>query len=125
MIRPVHPIAFALLGALFISTQMLGQTQSGGNEARNLMEEARAARAAGDHAKALSLASQAGEIQMTPDVRLFIAEEQRQVGDITGAMSNAEACLMKRHRPNCLIGTPFFGRAEGCWARCSNRPREW
>src|SRR5262249_45346285 len=73
------------------SAQTLGQAQSEA-EARNLMEEARTARAAGDHAKALSLASQAGEIRMTPAVRLFIAEEQRKVGDIAGAMSNAEAC---------------------------------
>ena len=85
-------MAFALLAAFFISAQTLGQAQSESNEVRNLMKQAQAARAARDHATALTLASRAGEIRMTPAVRLFIAEEQKEVGDIIGAMSNAEAC---------------------------------
>src|SRR5215469_14831353 len=85
-------MAFALLAAFFISAQTLGQAQSESNEVRNLMKQAQAAKAAGDHAQALTLASRAGEIRMTPAVRLFIAEEQKEVGDIIGAMSNAEAC---------------------------------
>jgi len=85
-------MAVALLAAFLISAQTLGQAQSEATEAQNLMKKAQAARAAGDHATALLLASRAGEIRMTPAVRLFIAEEQAQVGDITGALSNAEAC---------------------------------
>jgi hypothetical protein len=92
LIRPPHRMAFALVAAFFISAQTLGQAQSEGNEARDLMKKAQAAKAAGDHATALLLASRAGEIRMTPAVRLFIAEEQAEVGDIVGAMSSAEAC---------------------------------
>lgn len=92
MIRPPHRMAFALLAAFFISAQTLAQAQSEGAEAQNLMKKAQAARAAGDHATALLLASRAGEIRMTPAVRLFIAEERAEVGDVAGAMNNAEAC---------------------------------
>ena len=92
MIRPPHRMAFALLAAFFISAQTLAQAQSEGAEAQNLMKKAQAARAAGDHATALLLASRAGEIRLTPAVRLFIAEEQAEVGDVAGAMNNAEAC---------------------------------
>src|SRR6516225_49937 len=92
LIRPPHRMAFALLAAFFISAQTLAQAQSDSAEAQNLMKKAQAARAAGDHATALLLASRASEIRMTPAVRLFIAEEQAEVGDVAGAMNNAEAC---------------------------------
>ena len=42
---------------------------------RELLQGADAARAAGDHPRALDLARRAGEIRMTPSVRLLLAQE--------------------------------------------------
>ncbi|MFO0648032.1 MAG: protein kinase [Polyangiales bacterium] len=60
---------------------------------RLLVERAEAVRAAGQHAEALDLASRAGQIQMTPSVRLFIAQEQQQTNLLAEAFGSADQCL--------------------------------
>jgi hypothetical protein len=59
---------------------------------KQFLEQAQSARAAEDHAKALALASRAGQMQMTPSVRLFIAEEQTAVGQLAESWANAQLC---------------------------------
>jgi hypothetical protein len=65
---------------------------------RLLLEQAQAARSAGDHGRALDAALRAGRIQMTPSVRLFIAEEQQQVGQLAAALGTAELCVRETER---------------------------
>ena len=58
----------------------------------DLLRQAQAASTAGDHARALDLGQRAAEIQWTPSVRLFVAQEQRQVGQLAAGLGNAELC---------------------------------
>lgn len=60
---------------------------------RDLIDQARASRSAGDHARALDLARRAGEIEISLSLRRFIAEEQESLGRVVEAMNNAETCV--------------------------------
>jgi hypothetical protein len=60
---------------------------------RDLIEQARAARTANDHARALDLAQRAGQIEMSASLRRFIAEEQEAAGRVAEAMNSAELCV--------------------------------
>lgn len=60
---------------------------------RGLIEGAQSAREAGDHARALDLASRAGELKMSVSLRRFIAEEQLATGQFAGALGSAELCV--------------------------------
>src|ERR1700687_1571847 len=81
-----------LFGALFIAHSALGQTAEEMATRRVLLNQAREASNASDHAQALSLAARAAEIQMTPSLRLFIAQQQSMVGQLGNAIANAELC---------------------------------
>jgi hypothetical protein len=60
---------------------------------RDLIDQARAARTAGDHARALDLAQRAGQIEMSLSLRRFLSEEQESLGRVADAMNNAETCV--------------------------------
>jgi hypothetical protein len=57
-----------------------------------LVAAAEAARAAGDHARALDLALRAGRVRMTPSLRQLIAYEHEAVGATLDALGAATAC---------------------------------
>lgn len=59
---------------------------------RELLDQAQQARAANDHTRALELAERAAQIQMTPSVRLFIAQEQQSIGRVGEAYANGTLC---------------------------------
>lgn len=65
---------------------------------RALIERATAARTAGRHQEALDLAQRAAQIQMTPSLRLFVMQEQTQVGQLAEAYSSAIACQSEAAR---------------------------
>ncbi len=60
---------------------------------RELLQGADAARAAGDHPRALDLARRAGEIRMTPSVRLLLAQESEVTGSLLEALDHASGCV--------------------------------
>jgi hypothetical protein len=60
---------------------------------RSLIEQAQAARGANNHQEALELSERASRIQMTPSLRLFIAQEQYSLGRLAEAFGNADACM--------------------------------
>lgn len=62
-------------------------------ERRALIEHAGAARDRGDHAEALSLLRQAAARRMSPSLAIFIAEEERQTGDLLRAIADARVAL--------------------------------
>ncbi|MDP3277305.1 MAG: hypothetical protein Q8Q09_19105 [Deltaproteobacteria bacterium] len=59
---------------------------------RELVAQAQRAQRAGQHPEALALAERAAALQMTPSLRMFIAQTQRSVGRLADAMGNAELC---------------------------------
>lgn len=94
----------ALLATLALSptaahAQSLGAVEQ---EARGaLLEEAQRARAAHDHAAALTAARRAHAMQPTPSVRLFIAEEEQEERLFARAFVNARLCASEARRdPN-------------------------
>ncbi len=85
--------ASALGCALSIAGVASAQTESEIATRRLFLDRAQAARASGQHAEALELYQRAGQIQMTPSVRAFIAEEQLRTGRLAEAMGSADLCL--------------------------------
>lgn len=67
-----------------------------------LIEQAERAAAAGDHAAALGFAERAGRIEMTPSLRMIIAEQQIETGAAAAAMSSALLCGREAARDAAL-----------------------
>lgn len=63
-----------------------------------LIEQAERAASAGDHRGALDLADRAGRVEMTPSLRMFIAQEQLATGAAAAAMSSAILCARDASR---------------------------
>ena len=87
-----------VVGALFISTLAWVQpclAQDGGEAAarRDLIEAAQKASQAGNHAEALVLARRAGQIKMTPSLRMFLAEEELASRLYADALGSARQCV--------------------------------
>lgn len=96
----MHPRARATLFALAVTASStfasvargdgLGPTEVAAR--RDLIEQAQQASTAGDHARALDLATRAGELAMSVSLRRFIAEEQLALGKHADALGSAEIC---------------------------------
>ena len=69
---------------------------------RLLLEQADQASRGGDHASALDLARRAGALRMTPSLRLFIAQEDEEIGDLAGAFGNADVCVHEVERDRAM-----------------------
>jgi len=91
-----------VLGVIFISLSVGAQTAEEMATRRTLLDEARKASNARDHAQALSLAAHAAEIRMTPSLRLFIAQEQSLVGQFGNSIANAELCALEATEDKAL-----------------------
>lgn len=76
-----------------IATNALAQDADTARAVRTqLVVEAEAARRAGDHQRALEQARRAGEIEMSPSLRLFLAAEHAALGAWLEAYNNTVAC---------------------------------
>ncbi len=60
---------------------------------RELLTQADAARTAGDHTRALDLANRAGQLRMTPSIRLMLAQEHDSLGHVLDALDHAGRCV--------------------------------
>lgn len=60
---------------------------------RDLIRQAQEARTQGDHARAVELATRAGELGINVALRRFIAEEQVAAGQIGPALTSAQLCV--------------------------------
>ena len=56
---------------------------------RDLLDQAEAARAAGDHARALDLATRASQLRVTPSLRLLLAQEHQALGHVLEALDQS------------------------------------
>jgi hypothetical protein len=74
---------------------------------RQLVEQALAAREAGDHATALALFEQAGTIEMRPGLRLSIAQEQQALGRLLPSCETASRCVAELQSS---LGSPESAR---------------
>jgi hypothetical protein len=82
-----------LVAALLAPAAALAQPTPAAVAARALLiEQAERAAAAGDHRGALDLAERAGRVEITPSLRMFVAQEQLATGAFAAAMSSAILC---------------------------------
>lgn len=93
-----------VLSALAASSPVCAQTQPAAAVAARalLIEQAERAATAGDHRAALSFAERAGRIEMTPSLRMLIAQEQLAVGAPASAMGSALLCVREATRDPSL-----------------------
>lgn len=89
------------------------QTPTDDPERRRLINEAGAARDAGDHTRALSLAMQAATRRETASLRLFIAQEEDALGQVVEALHDARSCVRQ------LEGDPAVARREQLMESCT------
>jgi len=90
--RSYVPVAVTL-ALLAGAASAAAQTPALAGARRDLIEQARAARAANDRPRALDLAQRAGQIEMSVSLRRFITEEQEAAGRVAEAMNGAELCV--------------------------------
>ena len=79
---------------------------------RDLIAQAQAASEVGDTLSALDLATRAASIEMTPSLRLFIAEQQERIGRWVDAYASAALCEHEANEPSSLSGREDI--AAGC-----------
>ncbi|MBI5512486.1 MAG: hypothetical protein HY909_01885 [Deltaproteobacteria bacterium] len=84
--------AWVLLGALTLPALASAQTAQEQVARADLLRQAEEARQASDHARALDLASRAGQLRMTPSVRLLIAQEHATLGHTLEALALSTLC---------------------------------
>jgi len=93
------PIRHLLLCTSVVTTLAAGgaraQSPADVQRRREALERAEAAVRAGDHERALASATEAGNIQMTPSVRMFIAQEHDALGHLREALSQARVCVIE------------------------------
>lgn len=83
------PVAIA---SCLVSLQAAAQSDPALGTRQELIGRATEASKAGDHQAALSLAKRAGILRMTPSLRMFIAQEQEDLGMLAEAYGNARQC---------------------------------
>lgn len=74
-------------------TQAITPSASALAARRALLDRAQAASQANRHAEALDLAEQAARIELTPSLRMFLAQERAATGAFSAAMEMAETCV--------------------------------
>ncbi|MBL8684807.1 MAG: hypothetical protein JNK05_36865 [Myxococcales bacterium] len=85
--------------ALSASSHAFAQMSDAESAARrSLIDQATAARTANNPRQALDLAQRAGRIQMTPSLRMFIAETHASMGNHADAMGAADRCVQEADR---------------------------
>lgn len=100
-------LAFTLVGATASA-----QTPPDATVRRQIIERAIAARDAGEHAGALELFQQAGQIQMRPGLRMSIAQEQQALALGREACESASQCIVDVQAD---LASPESGRVmQGC-----------
>lgn len=80
------------IACLLLSVQAAAQSDQALGTRQELIGRAVEASKAGDHTSALSLAKRAGVLRMTPSLRMFIAQEQQELGRVAEAYGNARQC---------------------------------
>ena len=81
---------------------------------RQLVDQALAARSAGDHANALALFLRAGEVQMRPGLRMSIAQEEQSLGRGLASCESASLCVVEVQAD---LASPESARVmQGCAA---------
>ena len=112
MTCPRTPLFATLFATLAVTSSAFAQTPPDATARRQLVERAISARDAGQHAQALDLFQQAGQIQMRPGLRMSIAQEQQALGHPIEACEGATACVTEAQAD--LTGAGNAAALQGC-----------
>ena len=112
MTCPRTPLLATLFATLAVTSSAFAQTPPDATARRQLVERAITARDAGQHAQALDLFLQAGQIQMRPGLRMSIAQEQQALGHAIEACEGATACVTEAQAD--LTGAGNAAALQGC-----------
>lgn len=87
--------ALALCGALAPTVAAAQTTPGSENDGlrRDLLAQAEAARDAGDHTRALDLATRASQLRASPSLSFMIAQEAAELGHLVDALDAARRCV--------------------------------
>lgn len=108
------PLLAVLLATTAAAAPGFAQSPPDATARRQLVDRAIAARDAGDHAQALELFLQAGQIQMRPGLRMSLAQEQLALGHVVEACGAATACVTEAQAD--LTGAGNATALQGCAA---------
>lgn len=108
------PLLAVILSTIAAAAPGFAQSPPDATARRQLVDRAIAARDAGDHALALELFLQAGQIQMRPGLRMSLAQEQLALGHVVEACGAATACVTEAQAD--LAGTGNATALQGCAA---------
>ncbi len=114
MTCPRTPLLATLFATLAVTSSAFAQTSPDATARRQLVERAISARDAGQHAQALDLFQQAGQIQMRPGLRMSVAQEQDALGHTIEACEGATACVTEAQAD--LTGAGNATALQGCAA---------
>ena len=114
MTYPRTPLFTTLFATLAVTSSAWAQTPPDATARRQLVERAISARDANQHAQALDLFQQAGQIQMRPGLRMSIAQEQQALGNAIEACEGATACVTEAQAD--LTGAGNATALQGCAA---------
>jgi hypothetical protein len=115
-VTPRRP--WILACALIVSTAS-AEAQVGADVARrSLIDEATVASRAGDHARAIELATRALALRATPSLRLFLAREHLRAGHAVEALAQAGECATRAR------GDATVPDRDATLARCEAVARE-
>lgn len=91
-----HPRTLAICAVALVALPSIADAQTAPDliTRRQLVEQALAARDAGDHNGALARFLQAGQIQMRPGLRMSIAQEEQALGRTLAACESASQCVV-------------------------------
>ncbi len=114
MTYPRTPLFATLFATFAVTSSAWAQTPPDATARRQLVERAISARDANQHAQALDLFQQAGQIQMRPGLRMSIAQEQQALGNAIEACEGATACVTEAQAD--LTGAGNATALQGCAA---------
>lgn len=96
------PVLALVAASILVSRDANAQDAAALATRRELIAQAQQARTNGDHEQSLALAERASRIQMSPSLRLFVAQEQFALGRMAEAYGNADQCMRDAEADNTL-----------------------
>lgn len=113
-----RPTSVALLAAAALAgATSLAQDSASEVARRDLIAQAEAAAAAGDHARAVELGARAAQVRVTPSIQYFLAREHLALDHAVEALGFAGACA------RAAEGDPSLRNREGILRACRDLER--
>jgi hypothetical protein len=105
---PLQRAWWLALSAVMVAAPVRAWAQADDAVRQEVLAQAEQADRAGDHARALDLATRAGRMSMTPSVRFFIAQQEAALGRTAEALNDAMICQRDVASGTAVRNRAFF-----------------